>query len=281
MMPQYEQERDLDWRMKLKQAGVPILPPAEIGYKLMGTLVRYIEYDPSTKRLEWAVPDHFPEQAKPLTEYDSKVELAKAGIPVPKQCIARNKEELAEACAEFGYPLVLKINSPDILHKTEAGGVRLRIQSLEEAQEAFDGILRDCRAFKPEARLDGVLVQQMAKAGQEIILGVKNDRQLGPMLLVGLGGVFVEVFKDTSLVPCPISHAEALEHLQKLKSYQLLTGYRGSAPCDIEALANLMVKVSEYAAENKNTVKEMDINPVYVYEEGEGVCVVDALILKE
>ncbi len=281
MMPQYEQERDLDWRMKLKQAGVPILPPAEIGYKLMGTLVRYIEYDPSTKRLEWAVPDHFPEQAKPLTEYDSKVELAKAGIPVPKQCIARNKEELAEVCAEFGYPLVLKINSPDILHKTEAGGVRLRIQSLEEAQEAFDGILRDCRAFKPEARLDGVLVQQMAKAGQEIILGVKNDRQLGPMLLVGLGGVFVEVFKDTSLVPCPISHAEALEHLQKLKSYQLLTGYRGSAPCDIEALANLMVKVSEYAAENKNTVKEMDINPVYVYEEGEGVCVVDALILKE
>lgn len=281
MMPQYEQERDLSWRMKLKHAGVPILPPAEIGYKLMSTLVRYIEYDPSIKRLEWSVPDCFPKHAKPLAEFDSKMELAKEGIPIPKQRIARTLDELTMTCTEFGYPVVLKINSPDILHKTEAGGVRLNIRNLDEAKKAFDDILLDCRTFDPEARLDGVLVQQMAKPGLEIILGVKNDPQLGPMLLVGLGGIFVEIFQDTSLIPCPISHAEALEHLQKLKAYRLLTGYRGSSCRDIESLAELMVAVSEYAAKNKNNLKEMDLNPVYVYEAGEGVCVVDALIVKE
>ena len=101
------------------------------------------------------------------------------------------------------------------------------------------------------------------------------------MLLVGLGGVFVEIFKDTALIPCPISLSEAREHLKKLTSYRLLTGYRGSRPCDVDALAELMVKVSDYAVANKNTLKEMDINPVYVYEAGQGVCVVDALIVKE
>lgn len=281
MMPQYEQERNITWRIKLKEAGVPILPPAEIGYKLMGTLIRYIEYDPGTRRLEWAVPDHYPENAKALSEYESKKELMDAGIPVPGQCVARTKEELKAACEKFGFPLVLKINSPDILHKTEAGGVRLNIQSVEEAAEAFDRILKDCAAFAADARLDGVLVQQMARPGTEIILGIKNDRQLGPMLLVGLGGVFVELFKDTSLIPCPICKEEALEHLKKLKAYKLLSGYRGSRPKDVAALVDLMVKVSEYAVANKNTLKEMDINPVYVYEEGEGVCVIDALIVKE
>ena len=281
MMPQYEQARDEKWRLKLKEAGVPILPPAEIGYKLMGTLVRYIEYDPSTKRLEWAVPERYPENARALTEYESKLELKEAGIPMPGQCIAKTKEELKAACEEFGYPLVIKINSPDILHKTEAGGVRLNIQSLEEAEAAFDGILESCRAFAPQARLEGVLVQQMAQAGTEIIIGVKNDRQLGPMLLVGLGGVFVEVFKDTTLMPCPISREEAKENLKKLTAYKLLTGYRGSKPCDVEALVDLMVKISDYAVANKNTLKEMDINPVYVYEAGRGVTVIDALIVKE
>lgn len=281
MMPQYEQERSKEWRLKLAEAGIPILPPAEIGYKLMGTLARYIEYDPSRKRLEWAVPSHYPENAKALSEYESKLELMNAGIPVPGQCVARDKPQLAEACQKFGFPLVLKINSPDILHKTEAGGVKLNIQNAAEAEAAFDCILASCKAFAPDARLDGVLVQQMAKPGTEIILGIKNDRQLGPMLLVGLGGVFVEVFKDTSLVPCPISREEALDQLKKLTAYKLLTGYRGSKPCDIEALVDLMVKVADYAVANKDTLKEMDINPVYVYGEGEGVCVIDALIVKE
>jgi acyl-CoA synthetase (NDP forming) len=209
------------------------------------------------------------------------MELMNAGIPVPKQRVVQDKAELPAVCAEFGFPLVLKIHSPDILHKTEAGGVRLHIGSLEEAEAAFDGILTSCRAYAPQARLEGVLVQQMAKPGLEIILGIKNDRQLGPMLLVGLGGVFVEMFRDTQLIPCPISETEALDALKSLRSYRLLTGYRGSKPCDIPALAKLMVRLSEYAVANKNTLKEMDINPVYVYEEGAGVCVIDALIVKE
>jgi len=247
----------------------------------MGTLVQYLNYDSSIKRLEWAVPDHFPENAKALSEYDSKMELQKAEIPVPKQAVAEDEVELSAICADFGYPLVLKVNSPDILHKTEAGGVKLNLQSEEEAKTAFRQIMESCRAFNPTARINGVLVQQMARKGVEMIIGVKNDRQLGPMLLVGMGGVFVEIFKDTVLLPCPVSYEEALCELKKLKSFKLLTGYRGSAPCDVQALAQLMVRISEYAAENKNSLKEMDINPVYVYEEGQGVCVVDALIVKE
>lgn len=281
MMPQYEQRRDPTWRKRLNEAGIPILPPAEIGYKLMQTLVHYMEYDPARKRLEWAVPERYPEHAAALTEFDSKQELMAAGIPVPKQQVVKDKAGLAAVCGEFGFPLVLKIHSPDILHKTEAGGVRLNVGSLAEAEAAFDNILESCRAFAPQARLEGILVQQMAKPGLEIILGVKNDRQLGPMLLVGLGGVFVEVFRDTKLIPCPICEAEALDALKSLQSYCLLTGYRGSKPCDVQALAKLMVQVSEYAVANKNVLKEMDINPVYVYEEGQGVCVLDALIVKE
>ncbi len=281
MMPQYEALRDNTWRQKLATANIPILPPAEIGYKILGKLAEHMAYDSSTKRLEWAVPEHYPENAVAMTEYASKQELANAGIPVPKQVIIQSIKELDTVCAEFGFPLVLKINSPDILHKTEAGGVKLRIQSLEDAQKAFEEIMVSCKAFNPQARLEGILVQQMAKAGTEMIIGVKNDRQLGPMLLTGMGGVFVEVFKDVSLVPCPISYQEALEQIGKLKSAKLLKGYRGSKPCDIDALAKLMVSISEYAAANKNSLKEMDINPVYVYEEGQGVCVVDALIIKE
>ncbi len=281
LMPQYEAARDAVWRKKLKEVNVPIMPPAEIGYKILGKLAEYLEYDSSTKRLEYAVPEHYPENAKALSEYESKETLKAAGIPVPGQAVATDVDQLETICNEMGYPLVLKVHSRDILHKTEAGGVKLNIQNLEDARKAFADIMTSCRAYKPDADIEGVLVQQMAKAGVEMIIGVKNDRQLGPMLLVGMGGVFVEIFKDTALLPCPISHAEALEGLKKLKSFKLLTGYRGSKPCDVEALADLMVKISEYAAANKDSLKEMDINPVYVYEEGNGVCVIDALILKE
>lgn len=132
----------------------------------------------------------------------------------------------------------------------------------------------------PRASTDGILMQEMAPPGVEIIIGVTNDPQFGPMLLAGLGGIFVELLKDTVLYPAPINKIEAEMILKSLKTYRLLTGYRGSKPCDLDALEDLMVKISEYAALHKDTLKEMDLNPVFVYPKGQGVCVVDALIVK-
>lgn len=215
-----------------------------------------------------------------LSETDSKREISAAGVPIPAQDTAAGVEELKAKLSKFTYPVVLKVSSPDILHKTEAGGVKLNIGSAEEAVKAFDDIMSSCRAFKPDALIDGVLIQEMVPQGTEIIVGIKNDKQYGPMLLCGLGGVFVEVFKDAVISPCPVSVDEAKDMLSQLKAYKLLRGYRGSAPKDIDELAKLMVTVSQYAAEHKDSVSEIDLNPVFVYDEGKGVKAADALIVK-
>ena len=131
----------------------------------------------------------------------------------------------------------------------------------------------------PDARLDGIIIQEMASPGLEMIIGVTNDPQFGPVLLAGLGGIFVEIFKDVALCPCPVNTYEALEMLRQLKAYKMLEGYRGSRHCDLKALTDIMVKVSQYALEHKNTIAEMDLNPVFVYEEGMGAIAIDALIV--
>ena len=137
-----------------------------------------------------------------------------------------------------------------------------------------------CKNYMPDAVIDGVLVQEMAPKGIEIIIGISNDALFGPMVLVGLGGVFVEIFKDVALYPAPMNKDEALGMLKKLKAYKLLTGYRGSKPADVDALAETIVKISDYAAKHRDTLKELDLNPVFVYEEGKGLSVVDALLIQ-
>ena len=140
--------------------------------------------------------------------------------------------------------------------------------------------LESCRAYRPDADLKGVLIQQMMPPGVEILLGVTCDPMYGPMVMVGLGGVFVEVFQDVALYPAPMGKGEARKMLESLKSFRLLEGYRGQAPRDIDALCNLIVKVSEYAVAKKDELRELDLNPVFVYEEGKGIAVIDALIVK-
>lgn len=280
ILPQFESKRSQTWRMKLKDEGIPIMPLGEIGFSAIQKLIERIEYRPERKRLESAVP-HRSGSARALSEYESKRELAAFGLPVPEEIVVRNEGELAAACDKLGYPLVLKINSRDILHKTDAGGVKLNIKTWEGALAAYHAILTSCAAYNPAAELDGILVTRMAKPGAEIILGIKNDHQFGPMLLCGLGGVFVEVFKDTILTPCPLLKEEALDQLAGLKAYKLLQGYRSSKACDVDALAELMQKLSEYAVANKDVLEELDLNPVFVYPQGEGVCIVDAIIVRE
>ncbi|HWQ89529.1 MAG TPA: acetate--CoA ligase family protein [Desulfitobacteriaceae bacterium] len=280
VMPSMEDRRDPQWREKLKEQGIAILGCSDIGYNVLGKISRYIE-EKYTRTLADAVPERqhtAPPEA--LTEFASKEALSAIGLPMPRQALAENREQLLALLGSFKFPVVLKISSADILHKTDAGGVKLNLQSREEALAAFDGIMKSCTVYNPQARLEGVLVQEMAKTGTEMILGISSDAQFGPLLMIGMGGVFVEIFRDVALYPCPLDQTEALEMLRSLKAYKLLTGYRGSRPCDIDSLAEVMVKLSQFAAENKETVKELDLNPIFVYPEGEGLCVVDALLIK-
>lgn len=281
LVPSLERQRNVEAVSELLDMGVPLLSTGEIGYRALTNLCRFINYDCSKYQLQLA-PSKADRKGKTaaLSELDSKLEIAAAGIPVPAQALVSDKSKLRDVIAGMNTPLALKICSPDILHKTEAGGVKLNIMDIEEAERAFDAIMSSCRNYAPTAKIDGILVQEMAPSGTEMIIGIKNDIQFGQMILVGMGGVFVEVFKDVALRPCPINKTEAEEMIHSLKAFKLLNGYRGSAACDVDALADIMVSVSQYATENADVISEMDINPIFVYEKGKGACAVDALIVK-
>lgn len=282
MIPSQETKKGREVRDMLESRGIVLMSCGEIGYSVLGKLAAFLDFSPEESSLSFAKPDKpLTGKTVALTEAESKEEMAKWGLPVPGQEIVASEEALSLAVSKMNYPLVLKINSPDILHKTEAGGVALGIETEAMAVEAYRSILKSCKEFNPQARLEGVLVQEMVPSGTEIIIGIKNDAQFGPMLLVGLGGVFVEVFQDAQLSPCPVSKSEALSMVKKLKAYKLLSGYRGKPAADIEALTDLMVRVSDYAVANKNTLKELDLNPVFVYDVGKGAKVVDALVVRE
>lgn len=280
LVPSFEKTRDAAAVKELQDIGIPMLSVGELAYKILANLTAFISYDHSNHTLSLAGAPCVFEQTTALSESDSKAEISARGVRVPGQFKASTKAELREKLSSFSFPVVLKIDSPDILHKTEAGGVKLGIGSMEEAESAFDGIMASCRAFSPDARLDGILVQEMLPEGVEMIVGVKNDHQYGPMLLCGMGGIFVEVFRDAALAPCPVNMFEAREMVNSLKSSKLLYGYRGSAECDVDALCGLLVKVSEYAAENSSEICEIDLNPVRVFPKGRGVAAADALIVK-
>ncbi|HIQ73224.1 MAG TPA: acetate--CoA ligase family protein [Candidatus Blautia intestinigallinarum] len=280
-IPSLEGYRYRGSRRILEDAGVPLMSSMGTSFTALKKLLDFADYDYKEHNLESCVPkDHEGAESYALSEYDSKEEMKQYGVPVPAQAIARSVDEIREAVKGMKYPLALKINSSEILHKTEAGGVKLHIQNEEEAAAAYNEIMENVARTSPGKKTDGILVQEMAPSGVEIIIGVTNDKQFGPMLLVGLGGIYVEVFKDAALYPVPLNKGEAMNMLKSLKSYKLLTGYRGSKPCDLDALTDMMVKISDYAYAHKDEIKEMDLNPVFVYPQGEGVCAVDALIVK-
>ena len=282
VIPQVEDRRDHEWRMKLKAAGVPILATSLIGYKVLGKICRFLNYRADEYLRENAAPERaLSGEVIRHTEAESRALLESAGVPFPRQAAVASKDGLAAAMEGLRFPLVMKISSPDIAHKTEAGGVKLNIRSAGEAEAAFDEIMESCARHSPSARLEGVLLQEMAPAGTEMIVGVTSDRQFGPMLLVGMGGVFTEVFKDTAMAACPVCREEAMHMIDSLKAARLLDGYRGSRPCDKGALAEIMVKVSRFAAGRRGTLKELDINPVIVYPQGEGAVAVDALVVEQ
>lgn len=213
-----------------------------------------------------------------LSESESKQLIAAWDVPVSTEVCVKDVESAIAAAGKLGYPVVLKVDSADIAHKTEAGVVRLNLRNAEEVRAAYAAILENARKHAPGANVNGVLVQEMVAGGVEVIVGVTYDSQLGPTLLFGSGGVMVEVYKDVALRHCPITQAEAREMIAEVKGAKLLQGFRGQPACDIDALASVLVNVSQLAVNLDRQLAELDINPLLVLPKGKGVKAVDALV---
>jgi acetate---CoA ligase (ADP-forming) len=216
-----------------------------------------------------------------LCEWEARPVLAAYGIAVDaKSELAETADAAVAAARRLGATVALKVQSPDIAHKTEAGAVALHLANDEAVRAGYERVLGNARKHAPEARVLGVLVQPMARPGREVILGIKRDATFGPMLMAGLGGVQVEVFKDVALAPLPLSEADARGMLARLKGAPLLGPFRGQPAADVDALVDLMVRLGRLASDHADTIAEIDLNPVLVHAAGEGVSVVDALIVK-
>jgi len=214
-----------------------------------------------------------------LSEADSKALLRAAVIALPDEVLVKDKSGLDEAMARAGFPLVMKIQSPDIPHKSEVGGVRVNIATKGEAFLAFESLLSNARKHRPDADVQGVLVGPMARKGVEIIVGTMTDDTFGPMVMVGLGGITTELFRDVIYRPAPVSVEEAGAMLDGLKAAPLLNGFRGAAKTDVAALSQLIADISVLAARHAGEIAEIELNPVLVHPEGQGVTIVDALVV--
>jgi acetate---CoA ligase (ADP-forming) subunit beta len=213
---------------------------------------------------------------KILTEVESKQLLEEAGISTARARLATSRDAAVQAARDIGFPVVLKVVSPQISHKNDVGGVTLDLKSPEEVAAAFDEIVAAARGAAPDATVDGVSVQPMARPGIEVIVGVSTDPQFGPVIMFGLGGVLVEVLKDVSFRIIPIAQRDARQMIHEIKGFPLLEGYRGQDPADLAALESLLLRVSEFV-EQQPEISELDLNPIFAYKDG--ALAVDARIV--
>ena len=213
-----------------------------------------------------------------LTEIEAKQIFKEAGINCTETINATSKEKAVELSEVIGYPVVLKVSSVDISHKSDAGGVKVNINSKAEVENAYDQIMESCRAGYPDANIEGISVQKMAKSGTEVIIGMTKDPSFGPVLMFGLGGIFVEVMKDVSFRIVPLDKNDASEMINEIKGKKLLEGYRGQDPVDIACLEDILLKLSELVNKTEG-IAEIDMNPVFAYKQG--AVVVDARIILE
>ena len=214
---------------------------------------------------------------KPLVERTAKQLLNLYGIPTTLEQLATTADEAVVAANAIGFPVVLKIESPDITHKTDAGGVLLNLRDDAAVRSGFDQIMSSARAYNPDAELSGVLVGQMAPRGREMIVGMTRDPDFGPAVAVGLGGIFVEVLKDVALGVPPLSEMAARDMLDRLRGKAILEGTRGQGPADVDAIVDVLLKFSQLCVDLRDDVVEIDINPLLVYEDG--ALVVDCLVV--
>ncbi len=257
---------------------------AQDGSALMKTLGAMVHFKESFDLAASRKPDLSPGEkialsGESLSEREAKPILAKAGVTFPKEALIKPGDDAGVVSASVGFPVVLKISSPDIAHKTEIGGVIVGVKDEAEAREAAATIFARAREKRPDARIEGILVSPMISGGVEIIAGVVRDPAFGPVVMFGLGGVFVEVLKDVTFRAAPFDVPEAHRMIREIRGFAMLEGVRGAAPSDVDALAEMLSALSVFAAANADTVESIDLNPVRVMEKGRGVVALDALIV--
>jgi acyl-CoA synthetase (NDP forming) len=218
------------------------------------------------------------EGRKALLEPEAKTICAEYGIPITKFKVTSNQKEATKYADEIGYPVVLKIVSPDIIHKSDVGGVIVDLKTPAEVTAGYNKILENVKKYKADAKIVGVLVQEMAPNSTEVIVGAIKDPQFGQTVMFGLGGIFVEVLKDVSFRIAPLNVDDAREMITELKAYPLLNGFRNMPPADIDALVGILCSTSRLVMENPE-IKELDLNPVLAYRKGAKT--VDARIILE
>jgi acyl-CoA synthetase (NDP forming) len=211
-----------------------------------------------------------------LTEMESKQLLRSLGIETTEMKLATSEQEAVALSREIGYPCVLKVSSPDITHKSDAGGVKVGLASEQDVAQAYKAIMSACSEKFPDAAIEGVTVQNMARPGLEVIVGMTTDPQFGPVMMFGLGGVWVEALKDVSFKIVPLTKHDARSAIREIRAARLLDGFRGSEPVDTSALEDILLRVSEFVAKTPD-VKEMDLNPIFAYPDG--AIAVDARVI--
>lgn len=274
----------------LQRGGIPVYIQIESAVRAMGALLSFGEkqcYDTfelngasskseETIKSKAIINKTLQSGRKNLLETEAREILEAYGLPVLKSVLAKSRKEAAEAANKIGFPLAAKIVSPQIIHKTDAGGVMLNLKGENEVSNAFEILIANAKAYNPDAVIEGVLLSPMAKPGREVIIGMVKDKQFGPVLMLGLGGVFVEVLKDVSFRVAPITAADAKNMIDSLKGKALLYGIRGEAQRVLGAITDVLLKISKLVSENEE-IDEIDINPLFVYEKG--IVAVDARII--
>ena len=269
----------------LSEGGIPHFMYAEPAIKTLEAMNRYGDWLERPKDR----PKHFPvdqEKVKTvfynvrkagrinLLEEEGYEVLAAYGFPTPKNILVTSEEQCIRAANEIGYPVVLKIASPDIIHKSDAGGVKVGLNNNDEVQRAFRSIIENARKYRTDAKIQGILVQAMVRSGKEIILGSKKDPLFGSLIMFGLGGIYVEVLKDVIFRLAPVGQEEAKRMVESIKTVKLLKGVRGEKPSDLQSIIDNLQRLSQLVTEFPE-IEEFDMNPLLVFEEGKGACAVD------
>ncbi|MGA7367805.1 MAG: acetate--CoA ligase family protein [Nitrososphaeraceae archaeon] len=272
----------------LSDGAIPHFAYAELAIRTLDALYRFRDwvdmaedvpekFEVNTKKVR-AVLDNARKEGRTHVLEDEGYEILSAyGFHVPKSIIATSEDECVNAVKDIGYPVVMKVVSPDIIHKSDAGGVKVGVGTDEEIRAAFKTITDSARKYKADAKIKGVLLQEMIKSGKEIILGAKHDLIFGPLIMFGLGGIYVQVFKDVVFRMAPISRQEGMRMIESIKSIKLLRGVRGERPSDLKAVVNNLQRLSQLVTDFPE-IEEFDINPLIVLEEGKGAFTVDVRV---
>jgi len=212
-----------------------------------------------------------------LLEPESKSLIKEIGLNTTNFHVAKNVSEARKIANQIGFPIVMKIVSPQIIHKTDAGGVKLNVKNEKETEIAFNDIISNCKKFNEDAEIRGILIEKMVKSSTEIIVGVTRDPTFGPAIMFGLGGIFVELLKDVSFRIAPITDKDAKEMIHEIKALPMLQGFRGGPIVNLENIVNILLKISKLSVDFIKDIKEIDLNPIFAYEDS--LLIVDARVI--